>query len=388
MKDRNPLTTLALGLLPLVLLGLMIGLILRQGPAKLFTEDIPPVEDIHVLQHLLGEDVIHLDIVNSGADPTTVAQVMVRGAFWQHTVTPDRTLNPLQTARVTIHYPWVDGEPYQIVLYTRSGLTFEYEIEVALTTPLPDAKALLRFGMLGVYVGVIPVALGICWFPFLRRIGTGGLSFFLNLTVGLLVFLVVDTVEEGLKVAVELPEVYNGVGLFLLGLAGTYLILMGVNSWARARPSGIDAGVVIAWLTALGIGLHNLGEGLAIGSAYVLGELSLGAMLILGFTLHNSTEGIAIVAPILEKGAAVKRLIGLGLLAGSPTILGCWIGAFTYSQIWALLFLGIGAGALLQVIVVIAGRKKPSEILAPANLAGLLIGYLIMYGTGFLVGAA
>ena len=145
---------------------------------------------------------------------------------------------------------------------------------------------------------------------------------------------------------------------------------------------------MVAWLIALGIGLHNLGEGLAIGSAYVLGELTLGALLVVGFTLHNATEGIAIVAPILSEGARLRRLIGLGALAGGPTILGCWIGAFTYSQVWALLFLGIGAGAIVQVIGAIVGRRPLADTLAPLNLAGLLVGFLLMYGTGMLVGAA
>ena len=105
-------------------------------------------------------------------------------------------------------------------------------------------------------------------------------------------------------------------------------------------------------------------------------------------TLHNATEGIAIVAPILDQRARISRLAGLGLLAGGPTIIGCWIGAFTYSQVWALLFLGMGAGAIVQVIGAIVGRRPLSETFSPLNVLGLVTGYLVMYGTGFLVGAA
>ena len=190
---------------------------------------------------------------------------------------------------------------------------------------------------------------------------------------------------EGLEIAGELPEVFHGTALFLLGFVGIYLILFGVESKARERSDPQSQGMIISWLIAFSIGLHNLGEGLAIGSAYALGELALGAMLVVGFTIHNITEGIAIVAPILKERVNLKTLVQLGILAGAPTIIGCWIGAFTYSQMWSLLFLGIGAGAIVQVMAVIIGGKSYSETLQPLNILGLFIGYLIMYATGLLV---
>ena len=390
-RQGMTLGTIVLALIPMMLLGAVTWFLVAGGATAIFRTDLPPVEQIHILRHTLGEDVIHLDVINSGPDPVSIAQVMVRGAFWYHDVTPARTLKPLRTARVTIPFPWNLGEPVEIQLLTSTGLTFPYEIEVASATPKATPAALGRFAMLGIYVGVIPVALGIAWFPFLRRLGKKGLGFLIYLTVGLLAFLVVDTFFEGLEIAHELPGVYHGAALFLLGVGGTYLVLLSVQNRAR-RARGPEltevSGVVIAWLIALGIGLHNLGEGLAIGSAYVLGELTLGALLVVGFTLHNATEGIAIVAPILDQRARISRLAGLGLLAGGPTIIGCWIGAFTYSQVWALLFLGMGAGAIVQVIGAIVGRRPLSETLSPLNVLGLVTGYLVMYGTGFLVGAA
>jgi zinc transporter ZupT len=391
MAEREKRLTaggLLLALIPVALLGGMVLWLKSEGARGLFATDLPPVEALHVMRHTLADDVIHLDVVNSGPDATTIAQVIVRGAFWYHEIDPTRTLEPLDTARVTIPYPWNLGEPVEIALLTSTGLTFDYEIEVASGTPRPTLASVGRFALLGLFVGVIPVGLGITWFPFLRRLGRRGVGFFLYLTVGLLAFLVVDAMFEGLEVAGELPGIYHGQALLLLGFSGALFLLLGVEHRARARRGSHAPGFVVAWLIALGIGLHNLGEGLAIGSAYVLGELTLGALLIVGFTLHNATEGIAIVAPILEEGARLKRLIGLGLLAGAPTILGCWIGAFTYSQLWALLFLGVGAGAIVQVIGAIVGRRPLAETLAPLNLAGLLAGYLLMYGTGRMVGAA
>ncbi len=378
-----------LAVVPLVLLVGLIAWLFSDGAEGLFATDLPPVEAVDVMRHVLEGDVIHLDIVNSGPDPTTIAQVMVRGAFWYHEVTPTRELTPLQTARVTIPFPWNEGEPVEIVLLTSTGLTFDYGIEVATATPGITARALSRFAMLGIFVGVIPVALGLTWFPFLRRLGRSGLGFLIHLTVGLLAFLVVDAMFEGFEAARELPGIYQPQALLLLGFVGAWAFLSGIQLRSSSGHGASAGGAHLAWLVALGIGIHNLGEGLAIGSAYVLGELTLGALLVAGFALHNATEGIAIVSPILrEPDGQLARLIGLGALAGGPTILGCWVGAFTYSQFWALLFLGIGSGAIVQVIGAILGGRTLRETLAPVNLAGMLVGYLVMYGTGLLVGAA
>lgn len=395
-KNSSPLnesqlstSTVLLALLPLALLGSVIFALLQEGTVGIFGTDLPPVEELHVLNHTLAEDVISLEVINSGVDPSTLAQVMVRGAFWQHEVTPSRKLKPLDTARVTIPFPWNLGEPVEILLVTSSGLTFDYEIEVATATPRLSLKALGRFALLGIYVGAIPVFLGIAWFPFLRRLGKKAIGFLLYFTVGLLAFLVVDAVGEGVEAAAGLPEVYHGRALFILGLVGTYLVLRGIENHVQTKSgSAAPSAALISWLIALGIGFHNLGEGLAIGSAYVLGELTLGALLVVGFTIHNATEGIAIVSPILEEKVVLSRLFGLGILAGVPTVFGCWIGAFTYSQVWALLFLGIGAGAIVQVIGAILASRSWAACLAPLNLAGLFVGYLLMYGTGLFVGAA
>jgi len=388
MNNQGQIKTLLLALVPLVLLVGIVISFLSGGPTKIFQTEIPPVEDLHVMRHTLQEDLIILDVMNTGTDPVSIAQVMVRGAFWNHTVAPKRNLNPLESARVEIPFPWNIGEPVEIVLLTSTGLPFDYEIEVASITPQPTADAVSRFAMIGVYVGVIPVALGICWFPFLRRLQKTSLDFITYVTVGLLAFLTIDALHESGEVIDQLPGVLNGSALMVLGIIGTIFILMGIEKRNEEHAVSGGSNAMIAWLVALAIGLHNLGEGLAIGSAYVLGEMTLGAMLVVGFTIHNATEGIAIVTPILKDRININRLIYLGALGGIPTIFGCWIGAFTYSPLWSILFLGIGAGALIQVIVLILSRRSRKELLQPLNVLGLLIGYLVMYGTGILVGGS
>ncbi|MEK7199818.1 MAG: ZIP family metal transporter [Bacteroidota bacterium] len=388
IEKKNNLLTVILAIIPLFLLGIVVYALFSGGPTKMFQSNIPPIENLHVMRHSLAEDTIYLDVINVGPDPLTIAQVMVRGAFWYHEISPKRELFPRETARVTIPYPWNIGEPIAILFLTSTGLTFDYEIEVASLTPKPTLKALANFAMLGVYVGVIPVALGICWFPFLRRLSKRALDFLLSITVGLLGFLVVDAVVEGLEISAKLPGIFHGQALLILGLIGAFLILFGIDIEARQKQNRMGQSFFMAWLIALGIGLHNLGEGLAIGSAYVLGELTLGALLVIGFTLHNATEGIAIVAPILQERVKLRLLLWLGILAGAPTIIGCWLGAFTYSLTWSVLFLGIGAGAILQVIAIIMRSKLSSESPRFLDILGVILGYLLMYWTGILVGGS
>jgi zinc transporter ZupT len=156
------------------------------------------------------------------------------------------------------------------------------------------------------------------------------------------------------------------------------------------RGDGARPAMALAYLVAIGIGLHNLSEGLAIGAAYTLGNVALGAMLVMGFTLHNTTEGLAIVAPIARSTVSFRHLALLGAIGGVPTILGAWLGGFTYSAVLALLFLSFGAGAIFQVVYQIAsgmaaGRGGVASLLSFPNVMGFLAGFLIMYVTGLLV---
>ena len=143
----------------------------------------------------------------------------------------------------------------------------------------------------------------------------------------------------------------------------------------------------MALLVAIGIGLHNLGEGLAIGSAYATGALALGTFLVVGFAIHNTTEGLAIVAPMAAARPSVGRLLLLGLVAGAPAILGAWIGAAAFNPSVAALLFGVGVGAIAQVIVQLAPsmRDDSGRLLHPGSVGGLLAGVVVLYLTGLLV---
>ena len=158
--------------------------------------------------------------------------------------------------------------------------------------------------LLGVYVGVIPVSLGMLWLPFMRRIGAEWLRVLIAFTVGLLAFLAVDAGLEGLEIAGDAPDRLRRHrprlprrARRLPGARGGRRLALRARA-GRARAGGRRPAAYLALLVAIGIGLHNLGEGLAIGSAYASGALALGAFLVVGFAIHNTTEGLAIVAPL------------------------------------------------------------------------------------------
>jgi ZIP family zinc transporter len=398
------------GLLPLLLLGAAIGLFVALGEPGLERNGVP-VEQVTVERTVLRPGEIELVVRNDGPDPVAVRQVLVNDAFVAFEQGADEIAR-LRGDTITIQYPWIEGEAYAVALMTATGGTIDHAIDVAAETPEADVGFYGLMALVGLYVGLIPVAIGMLWLPWVRAIDPRWVQFLLALTLGLLAFLGVDALLEGTEIAGTGAEALGGASLVFLGAGIAYLGLAGVDGWLRGRESrgaGRGAGVGLredgaratdasagpwrlALLVALGIGLHNLGEGLAIGSAYAVGSLALGAALIVGFALHNTTEGLAIVAPIADgEGTLPKRSLarfaGLGLLAGAPAILGTWIGASAYNPSLAALLFGFGAGAIAQVIVQIAPsvRDSAGRLLHPLAAAGVVSGLLLMYATGLLI---
>ena len=383
-------------LLPLVLLGGLLALIVRSGPADAVRgADHPPVERLTFQRVTLEPGEIVVSLMNDGPDEVTIAQVQVDEAFWTFTANNGTVLGHLGRTTLRLPYPWVEGEAHLVKVLTSTGTPFEHEIAVAVETPRPTARFFGVFTLIGLYVGVIPVIIGLLWFPFMARASSRSLDFLLALTIGLLAFLLVDGAHDGIESAALLPESFQGAVLFVLAAAGSYLLLEGIGAWLKSRrqAAGGHGGWVLAMLIAVGIGLHNFGEGLAIGSSFALGEIALGTLLIVGFTLHNTTEGLAIVAPLARERQRVAAwdLLKLGLIGGVPTIAGAWLGGFVYSPVWAVLFLAIGVGAIAQVIGQIARQmaREGTPAVAMARgpvLAGLAAGFAVMYVTGMLVG--
>ena len=378
------------GVAPLGLLAILVVALFRFGPLGVFRQAFPPVEELTIERVTLPRPgLMRVHVVNGGPEPVTIAQVLVDDATWAHSVDGNRTLERLARRTLDIPYPWVEGEPHVIRLITSTGLTFDAQIAVATQTPQPDARFVGTFAMLGIYVGVIPVFLGLLWLPFLRSIQRRWLDFFLSLTIGLLAFLGVDAAAEAIDTSAAVPGAFQGLGLVAIGIIGTPLLIAALGEW-RKRRNNVQSAIFVSLLISVAIGLHNLGEGLAIGAAYSTGEIALGTFLVLGFLLHNTTEGLGIVAPLARERPRPAQLVLLGLVAGAPTVLGTWIGGFTYSPIWTTLFFAVGAGAIIQVIHALSqlfGRQTERGLTAPLNAAGVLAGLLLMYVTGVLVTA-
>jgi zinc transporter, ZIP family len=379
-----------LGLVPLLLIAAAIGAFVALDGPGLGERRGPPAEELAVEQTTLRPGVIELKVRNDGPDAVSVVQAVVNDAFAQFSGA-ERPIGRLDTATVSIRQPWIEGEAYEIALLTSAGGAIVHEIPVAVATPGADAGFFGLMALLGIYVGVIPIALGMLWLPWVRRIPPSWLRAVMALTVGLLAFLAIDATLEGFELAAEGSQAFGGAALVLVGALVAYLLLTGVSAWlakrqASAKAAGASGGT-LALLVAVGIGLHNLGEGLAIGSAYTIGALALGAALVVGFAIHNTTEGLAIVAPIAHARPSLGRLALLGVIAGAPAVLGAWIGAAAFNHALAAFLFGFGAGAIVQVIVQLAPslRDEQGRTLHPGAVGGLLAGMGLMFATGLLV---
>jgi ZIP family zinc transporter len=391
---RRSLPAWLLGLVPLLLAVGVLGAFAVLGGPGLGDRPGPAVEELSVERTVLEPGSIELTVRNDGPDQVTLAQAFVNDAYVDFDVA-HAGVDRLRAETVRIAYPWIEGEAYEVGLLTSTGATFTHEIAAAVETPSADLGFFGLMALLGIYVGVIPVALGMLWLPFVRRVDATWIRVLLAATVGLLGFLAVDATLEALEIAGQGAQALGGAGLVALGAGLAYLALAGVSARVSARASRADAAGAspqrLAGLVALGIGLHNLGEGLAIGSAYTTGALALGTFLVVGFAIHNTTEGLAIVAPLGRSGAraSVGRLAALGLLAGGPAVVGAWIGAAAFTPSLAAFLLGVGVGAIAQVIVQIAPglRDAAGRVVDGAVAAGIAGGMLAMYATGLLVSA-
>jgi ZIP family zinc transporter len=321
-------------------------------------------------------------------EPMQIAQVMVDSAYWVFAQSPPGPLSRGAGAMVTINFPWVAGDAHHLKFVTSVGETFEHTIDIALETPSLSIRSLRNHALLGILVGLLPVALGMLSFPILNTLGTHGLEFILAVTVGLLAYLFIDMTFDGLEIAARASSMFGGQLLVFVPLLLTLAALQSLSQ----RSSSSDNGTRIAILIALGIGLHNLGEGLAIGASFAVNKAAMGAFLVVGFTLHNITEGVGIVAPLVNKKPRRRFLCLLALIAGLPVVPGLWLGAYSFAPHWAAIYFGVGAGAIAQVVVEIDRffRTRPDSQFANTrfshtSVAGYCAGVSLMYATALLI---
>ena len=381
----------AVALLPVVLLVLLLGVFVLTSPLA-GVQSGEPLPDVTVTHHTLPDDeTVVLHVTNNGPEAVTISQVLVDEAYWGYSVEGaggDRTLQPRQSAHVVVPYHWEPGWDLGVDLLLSDGTTVGHEIAAPQESPGFTGDVLLTLALIGLFVGIIPVALGMLWFPFMQTMSDRALHAVLVFAAGVLAFLAFDAGFESLELADQIPGVYEGKLLVVGGGLGALLLVQSVTAWRKGRTAGDASGLWIAYLVAFSIGLHNLAEGLAIGSSFALGHAALGTFLVVGFMLHNVTEGPAVVAPMANEGRPpLYHFAVLGLLAGGPVILGGWVGSFAYSPTIGAVFLALGVGAILQVNWEIAGiiRGQGGRLASATNLLAFLVGFVVMYVTDIFV---
>src|ERR671919_787804 len=427
--------TVVAAFIPLVVLAIMIFLLFSPIFQSFINSGIPlPEVAIEKIEFREDPGQIIAFIRNVGPTGITIAQADVNDRIHAAAIEPSKTLSRLSDAKVIIPFFWNPAEPYEVGITTDDGTRFSKTIEAAALAPNPDSGQIIFFAVIGIYVGIIPVMIGLLWDPFIRSMSRNKYNFFLSLTAGLLVFLGIDALIESNEISTDIVSpIFNGQMLIIIVTAISFIALLYTSeiltqraikksissteitsphsSYSDSTATGstqtrsnvsqrqmqeLVKPLAISLMIAIGIGLHNFGEGLAIGAAVLLGEIALSTFLIIGFTLHNTTEGLAIVAPLAKsRKLMLRRLVLMGVIAGAPTIVGAWIGGFLYSPIAAIIFLSIGAGAIFQVVYSIG-----SWVLRPDNdndnnsrtfsvnkftIAGFAVGMIIMYVTGLLV---
>lgn len=253
----------------------------------------------------------------------------------------------------------------------------------------PILADILYSVILGLVAGLIPVYLGLLPLPLVRRLSLSRRVLLISFSAGILLFLFADVMGEAIKLAStrDMGPAVFALGL-ILGLAGP----VGVSYWktqstsnpahtADGHASRADAKFLAAYVIASGIGLHNFGEGLALGASYAGGQVALTTILVVGFALHNGTEGMGITGPMSNLPYRLRDPLVLGFLAGFPTVMGSVLGSLVYSSLMGALFFSVASGALLYVTVeLIRVSYSPRK-----TFVGMLLGILLMYFTNLLV---
>ena len=192
-------------IIPLALLLGVLGWIFTNG-AGVEQEPAAPIEVLNIEKIIVTPSGFELKVSNTGPEALTLSQVIVNNSVWNFSITPNATLKRFDEAKVVINYPWVKGDPHTIKLITENAIITEGEIAAATLTPEINSESFLNYALIGFYVGVVPVGLGLMWYPLMKRLSRKLINAILALTVGLLLFLFIGTLADGFEIGAEAPQ--------------------------------------------------------------------------------------------------------------------------------------------------------------------------------------
>jgi len=387
MTSSKPVLAIS-AIAPIVLLAIVVAFLL--GPASTFLQFGVVLPEVSIEKVEFVENEIQATVRNTGPIDVAVVVADVNDRIQPAAIEPDSSLQRFETALVRIPFDWNEGQPYEIGVTIDDGTRFSTQVDAAFASLEPDVDLFVFLGMIGFLIGVVPIMIGLLWYPFIKKLGKNTFNFFLAFTMGLLIFLGIDAILEASEISEKhLSTIFNGELLIATVVILSFLSLYGIGQKLikTNNLSTLSKSLTISLMIAIGIGLHNLGEGLAVGAAIALGEVALSTFLIIGFAIHNTTEGLAIAAPLTSSKAKIAKMIGLGLIAGTPAIFGCWVGGFSFSPLFTLIFLAVGAGAIFQVVLsIFQYMKDKSDLFSNTSLfTGVSVGLIVMYLTSIII---
>lgn len=374
--------------LPALILVGVIALVAATGGAGLRLGSTGGGEDLSLVRTVMHPGTIDITIHNNSSQDVTISAVNIDDAIWPFHVSPSPTIPRNADATIHLDYPWVVGEPYAIEYFTSDASGFSADIDSAGEAAALGAAGLLQYLLLGLLVGIIPVALGMSLLPGLRRLDAFGTALVMAITIGLLIYLGIASISQGLDLGASLGGPFLLVGLIGIGGVASFLALAALSRRrTHSAPANAQGRLSLAYVIALGIGLHGLGEGMAVGAAASQGIVALSIALMIVLIIQNMAGGLAIVVPLLGDRSSLADLVLLGLLGGGPALLGALIGGLLPSQALVVLFAGIGAGAAFEVVYEISRliRRELAQRPVPATVySGIGAGLAALYVIGLI----
>ena len=312
-------------------------------------------ESLRVEEILLEPGRIDLLVRNTGSGELTIAQVTINGAAWLSLTLPGPIVEPGAEAAIRLDdYEWLAGKPYEIVIFTSRANAFPTYIASARATFQPTNANVNVIIWLGIVIGLLPVLLGLLWYPGLGQFGRqGGLFLAMLSAVGLGLLglkLVADIIEW-----LDAPfEIFGQGGLLVLGGVGLFVGLNFLGRYQEATGADqLGRQFLTAQRIALGVGLFSLGQGIILGGEIGQDLLAPGAWSVTGLLLVNLIKGLGIISPLPAAkvtGGSIGQLALMGIVGGFPAILGVWFGVFYSAPLLTALLLGAGLGAVAAVV--------------------------------------